>query len=68
MGEANSQLACWEVSRGQGRILQPSRPRLQPLLSPWHGQMPTAYQTSGQALSPPTWGVTEYHHPWRRRG
>lgn len=56
MGKANSQLACWEVSRGQGRTLQPSRPHLQPLLSPWHGQMPTAHQPSRQALSPTTWG------------
>ena len=56
MGKADSQLACWEVSRGQGRTLQPSRPHLQPFLSPWHGQMPTAHQTSRQALSPTTWG------------
>lgn len=56
MGKADSQLACWEVSRGQGRTLQPSRPHLQPFLSPWHSQMPTAHQTSRQALSPTTWG------------
>lgn len=41
---------------GQERTLQLGRPCLRPVLSPWHSQVPTACQTSGQALSHTTWG------------